>query len=220
MGTHEQRFLCWCATIARWGRGGGCECRHRTRIHKREACAPWPHSPLCLLASPPPHPPLTPRHPYSPSPTVQVKDFVISGVACSVDIALESIDEKPVRPGQLDAPLWFGEVIPGSGFTKRLTMRNTTTLPFPFKWHQATYPQTRPARSANDTTGPLALGAALGTTGGGAGATGGMGGMGGTLGRSDVSGVPEGGLDATRGPLPGSGGYGKVGEGEGEREGG
>lgn len=33
----------------------------------------------------------------------------------------------------LDTPLWFGEVVPGSGFSRRLSVRNTTMLAFPFR---------------------------------------------------------------------------------------
>lgn len=90
----------------------------------------------------------------------QVKDFRIRGLASDVDIQLVAIDGLslnheelsratavgstsgsrgrqgvPVHaaPSVLDMPLWFGEVVPGAVFTKRLTVHNTTTLPFPFK---------------------------------------------------------------------------------------
>jgi hypothetical protein len=33
----------------------------------------------------------------------------------------------------LGSPLWFGEVVPGSTFTRRIIVANTTALPFPFK---------------------------------------------------------------------------------------
>lgn len=49
----------------------------------------------------------------------------------------------------LDSPLWFGEVVPGSVFTRRVAVRNTTTLPFPFKWEWSSRPKTRKPRPPN-----------------------------------------------------------------------
>lgn len=70
------------------------------------------------------------HHPMS---TVQVKDFTVRGLASDVDVQLDGIDGAAFDKGALGMPLWFGQVVPGSGWSKRVTVRNTTTLPFPFK---------------------------------------------------------------------------------------
>ncbi|KAJ9523120.1 hypothetical protein QJQ45_023889 [Haematococcus lacustris] len=61
--------------------------------------------------------------------------------------------DRAAAEAVLDMPLWFGEVVPGSGFTKKLVVRNTTTLPFPFKWSMAAFPQTRTAKPLNQPLG-------------------------------------------------------------------
>ena len=73
----------------------------------------------------------------------------MSGQACTIDVALESVDSRDVTDGLLDLPLAFGEVVPGSGFTRHLSVRNTTTLPFPFRWHQSAHPQVRRSRKVH-----------------------------------------------------------------------
>lgn len=45
---------------------------------------------------------------------------------------------------------------PGSRFTRRVSMRNTTTLPFPFQWSVTSKPQSRDGINHNATfTNPL-----------------------------------------------------------------
>ena len=39
-----------------------------------------------------------------------------------------------LEPRELDLPLWFGECAPGAGFSKTVSVRNTTKLPFAFEW--------------------------------------------------------------------------------------
>ncbi len=39
-----------------------------------------------------------------------------------------------LEPRELDMPQWFGEVVPGSAFSKTVSVRNTTKLPFAFEW--------------------------------------------------------------------------------------
>jgi hypothetical protein len=74
----------------------------------------------------------------------QVKQFSISGQACNVDLALDSVDGASFDPALLDAPLWFGNVVPGSGFTRKVGVRNTTSLPFLFMWKQSLFKQQGP----------------------------------------------------------------------------
>lgn len=71
----------------------------------------------------------------------QVKEFSISGQACNVDLTLDTVDGTFFHPELLDSPLWFGNVVPGSGFTRKVSVRNTTTLPFPFMWKQSLFKQ-------------------------------------------------------------------------------
>ena len=82
----------------------------------------------------------------------QVKEFSISGQACDVDLALDSVDSTSFEPSLLDAPLWFGNVVPGSGFTRKVGVRNTTTLPFPFLWKQSIFKQLDEAVAGGEST--------------------------------------------------------------------
>ena len=50
---------------------------------------------------------------------------------------------------ELEMPLWFGEVAPGSDFVKRVSLRNNTSLPFPFEWSTSAYPQARHGKDFN-----------------------------------------------------------------------
>ncbi|MEW5318142.1 MAG: hypothetical protein WDW38_009388 [Sanguina aurantia] len=85
----------------------------------------------------------------------QVKGFAVRGLASNVVVELAQIEDR--MPQERDGLLWFGEVTPGSRFTRRVSMRNTTTLPFPFQWSVTSSPQTRDGVNHNATfTNPLA----------------------------------------------------------------
>lgn len=72
-------------------------------------------------------------------------DVIVSASHCQPYSQVEA----PPAAAMLDMPLWFGAVVPGSGFTRRLAVRNTTTLPFPFQWSMTNLPQTRAERPLN-----------------------------------------------------------------------
>ncbi|MEW5301041.1 MAG: hypothetical protein WDW36_003924 [Sanguina aurantia] len=85
----------------------------------------------------------------------QVKGFTVRGLASNVVVELAQIEDR--LPHERDGLLWFGEVTPGSKFTRRVSMRNTTTLSFPFQWSVSSNPQTRAGINHNATfTNPLA----------------------------------------------------------------
>eukprot|EP00798_Chlamydomonas_sp_ICE-L_P024309 gene24309-9913_t len=84
----------------------------------------------------------------------QVNSFLLKGTATNVDIVMKAVDGKVVETGKVPAaPIWFGEVVPESSFTRKVTVQNTTTLPFPFKWTMASYPQTQAASIFNSPNG-------------------------------------------------------------------
>ncbi len=60
--------------------------------------------------------------------------FSMVGNAVGVDVLLHSVDGRMLEPRELDLPLWFGECAPGAGFSKTVSVRNTTKLPFAFEW--------------------------------------------------------------------------------------
>ncbi|KXZ45748.1 hypothetical protein GPECTOR_51g734 [Gonium pectorale] len=82
----------------------------------------------------------------------QVKTFTVLGNGVSVDVLLHSVDGRMLEPRELDLPLWFGEVapLPGAGFAKTVSVRNTTRLPFAFEWGLTRYPQVQHSRRPNE----------------------------------------------------------------------
>eukprot|EP00198_Chlamydomonas_reinhardtii_P001982 XP_001691318.1 flagellar associated protein [Chlamydomonas reinhardtii] len=80
----------------------------------------------------------------------QVKTFSLSGNAVGVDVLLHSVDGRMLEPRELDLPLWFGECAPGAGFSKTVSVRNTTKLPFAFEWGLTKFPQVQNRRRANE----------------------------------------------------------------------
>ncbi|GFR52101.1 hypothetical protein Agub_g14614 [Astrephomene gubernaculifera] len=80
----------------------------------------------------------------------QVKTFSLLGNGVSVDVLLHSVDGRMLEPRELDLPLWFGEVAPRSGFSKTVSVRNTTKLPFAFEWALTRFPQVQHKRRANE----------------------------------------------------------------------
>ena len=64
------------------------------------------------------------------------------GLASNVEVEFSGVDGTLMSHADLESPLWFGEVVPGSYFCKHLSVRNTTSLPFPFKWFQSRRPLT------------------------------------------------------------------------------
>lgn len=98
--------------------------------HKPSFCLGHLPAPEDVLACPLPHPRLIPRSPSRP----QVKTFSLLGNAVAVDVTLHSVDGRMLEPRELDMPQWFGEVVPGSAFSKTVSVRNTTKLPFAFEW--------------------------------------------------------------------------------------
>ncbi|KAG2495146.1 hypothetical protein HYH03_006754 [Edaphochlamys debaryana] len=80
----------------------------------------------------------------------QVKTFTLLGNAVAVDVLLHSVDGRMLEPRELDLPLWFGEVAPRSGFSKLVSVRNTTKLPFAFEWSLTKFPQVQHKRRANE----------------------------------------------------------------------
>ncbi|KAG1668832.1 hypothetical protein FOA52_004926 [Chlamydomonas sp. UWO 241] len=128
-----------------------------------------------------------------------VRDFTVVGVGGEVDVQLCAINGRAPEPDRLNAPISFGEVVPGSGSSKHLTVRNVTSLPVPFQWHHTAYPQTRTVHPMAEThlDGSLRIDDDTAVFAKGSGGT--------------ASGViARGGHDVRDGPLPGSGAFGRV----------
>ena len=66
----------------------------------------------------------------------QVKKFVVHGRGCLVDMSVNMLDGRQLAPGELERPLWFGEVDAGSSHERRISVTNSGGVPLPFVWQQ------------------------------------------------------------------------------------
>jgi hypothetical protein len=67
----------------------------------------------------------------------QVRSYTVAGSGCAVDVAASQLDGRPLAPAELQQqPLWFGQLSPGAASSHVVTVRNGTTLPFPFAWRE------------------------------------------------------------------------------------
>jgi hypothetical protein len=66
----------------------------------------------------------------------QVSHFAVSGTGCCVDVAVTHLDGRALFPGKLRLPLWLGQLPPGAAASRMVTLRNSTSMPFPFCWRE------------------------------------------------------------------------------------
>jgi hypothetical protein len=86
-----------------------------------------------------------------------VLHFGVSGTGCCVDVAATHLDGRPLAPGELQQPLWFGQLPPGAATSHVVTLRNSTSLPFPFCWREVVEGQ---EEGQQEQAGPQVLPAA------------------------------------------------------------
>jgi hypothetical protein len=66
----------------------------------------------------------------------QVKTFQAQGNGTVVEMTALEVDGRPLTPGELGLPLWFGEVAAGSTYSRTIAVRNDGGVPLPFVWQQ------------------------------------------------------------------------------------
>uniref|UniRef100_A0A061QYE1 Deleted in lung and esophageal cancer protein 1 n=1 Tax=Tetraselmis sp. GSL018 TaxID=582737 RepID=A0A061QYE1_9CHLO len=64
------------------------------------------------------------------------RECVLRGEGTEVEITVNELDGRALKPGELNGTLWFGEVDSGSSSERTLTVQNVGGVALPFVWQQ------------------------------------------------------------------------------------